>query len=130
MPIYEYQCEGCAHQFETIQKVSEPLLTQCPECGDDSLKKLVSAAAFRLKGSGWYETDFKSGTKKNVAESASDSGTSDSGTSESRSEASEGDSSGGDSSGGDSRDSSPSGGSDKPAKKSESKTKGNDDKAA
>lgn len=77
MPIYEYQCESCAHQFETIQKVSEPVLTHCPECGDAALKKLVSAAAFRLKGSGWYETDFKSSKKKNVAERASDSGKSD-----------------------------------------------------
>jgi len=67
MPIYEYQCQGCGHQFETMQKVSEPVLKECPKCGEAQLKKLVSAVAFRLKGGGWYETDFKSGGKKNVA---------------------------------------------------------------
>jgi len=67
MPIYEYQCQKCSHQFETIQKVSDPLLVVCPACGEETLKKLVSKAAFRLKGGGWYETDFKSGGKKNVA---------------------------------------------------------------
>ena len=67
MPIYEYACASCEHQFETIQRFSEDPLTDCPECGKKELKKLVSVAAFRLKGSGWYETDFKSGDKKNVA---------------------------------------------------------------
>jgi len=67
MPIYEYQCEACGHILETLQKISEAPLTKCPECGKDSLKKLISASAFRLKGGGWYETDFKSGKKKNVA---------------------------------------------------------------
>jgi putative FmdB family regulatory protein len=67
MPIYEYQCRGCEHEFETIQKISEPVLTQCPVCGKDLLKKKISAVAFRLKGGGWYETDFKSGDKRNVA---------------------------------------------------------------
>lgn len=67
MPIYEYQCEACGHTFDTLQKISEDPLTDCPECGKPALKKLVSAAGFRLKGSGWYETDFKSGGKKNVA---------------------------------------------------------------
>ena len=66
MPIYEYQCKSCGFEFETIQKVSEDPLEDCPECGLLELKKLVSKAAFRLKGSGWYETDFKSGGKKNV----------------------------------------------------------------
>jgi putative FmdB family regulatory protein len=69
MPIYEYECENCGHQLESIQKISDPPLTTCPECGQLSLKKLVSAAAFRLKGGGWYETDFKSGNKRNVSES-------------------------------------------------------------
>jgi putative FmdB family regulatory protein len=59
VPIYEYQCDACQHKFETIQKVSDPLLEECPECGEKSLRKLVSAAAFRLKGTGWYVTDFK-----------------------------------------------------------------------
>jgi putative FmdB family regulatory protein len=67
MPIYEYQCLGCAHEFETIQKFSDPELTRCPQCGEDLLKKKISAVAFRLKGGGWYETDFKSGDKRNVA---------------------------------------------------------------
>ena len=73
MPIYEYQCQACQHEFETIQKFSDPPLTRCPECGKDKLKKKISAVAFRLKGGGWYETDFKSGDKKNVA-SSSDGG--------------------------------------------------------
>jgi len=68
MPIYEYLCESCAHDscahdFEKLQKMSDPVLTVCPECGKSSLKKLVSAVGFRLKGSGWYETDFKSKSK-------------------------------------------------------------------
>ena len=73
VPIYEYACRSCGHQFETIQKASEPVLTDCPACGEASLKKLLSAPVFRLKGSGWYETDFKTGDKKNV----SDNGESD-----------------------------------------------------
>jgi len=67
MPIYEYQCRACEHEFETIQKISDPVLTQCPVCGKDQLHKKISAVAFRLKGGGWYETDFKSGDKRNVA---------------------------------------------------------------
>ena len=67
MPIYEYACVSCEHQFETIQRVGEEPLKDCPECGKAELKKLVSVAAFRLKGAGWYETDFKSGDKKNIA---------------------------------------------------------------
>ena len=67
MPIYEYACVSCEHQFETIQRISEDPLSDCPECGKPDLKKLVSVAAFRLKGAGWYETDFKSGEKKNIA---------------------------------------------------------------
>lgn len=64
MPIYEYQCPGCGHQLEALQKISDPVLVECPECHEPSLKKKVSAASFRLKGGGWYETDFKSGDKK------------------------------------------------------------------
>ena len=66
MPIYEYECQACHHEFETIQKISESPLTECPQCRENELRKKVSAAAFRLKGKGWYETDFKSGNKKNV----------------------------------------------------------------
>ena len=67
MPIYEYACRSCEHQFESIQKASERPLQDCPECGEPTLKKLMSAPVFRLKGSGWYETDFKTGDKRNVA---------------------------------------------------------------
>lgn len=69
MPIYEYRCEACGHYLETLQKISDPPLTDCHKCGKPALKKLVSASAFRLKGGGWYETDFKTGDKKNVAQS-------------------------------------------------------------
>lgn len=69
MPIYEYQCGACGHTLETLQKISEPPLTTCPECHAEALNKLISASAFRLKGGGWYETDFKTGNKKNVVQS-------------------------------------------------------------
>lgn len=69
MPIYEYACHSCTHRFETIQKAAENPLRDCPECGEPKLKKLLSAPVFRLKGSGWYETDFKTGDKRNVVES-------------------------------------------------------------
>ena len=73
MPIYEYQCKSCGHEFESIQKISENPLKDCPECAKPELQKLVSAAGFRLKGSGWYETDFKhKGNKKNLAENKTD----------------------------------------------------------
>ncbi len=67
MPIYEYECAACEHRLEAIQKMSEAPLTDCPSCGEPGLRKLISAVAFRLKGSGWYETDFKTGDKKNVS---------------------------------------------------------------
>lgn len=66
MPIYEYRCESCGLELEKIQKVSDPPVRDCPACGKATLNKLISASAFRLKGSGWYETDFKTGKKKNV----------------------------------------------------------------
>ena len=77
MPIYEYQCKSCNHTLETIQKVSEEPLKDCPQCGQPELSKLVSAAGFRLKGGGWYETDFKSDKdkKKNLASGGSDTTT-------------------------------------------------------
>ena len=59
MPIYEYQCDACGHRLEALQKISDAPLKTCPECHEDSLRKRISAAAFVLKGSGWYETDFK-----------------------------------------------------------------------
>ena len=71
MPIYEYQCTKCEHKMEALQKMSENPLLNCPACGKPGLSKLISAASFRLKGSGWYETDFKTGNKKQLAESES-----------------------------------------------------------
>ena len=69
MPIYEYRCDICGHELETIQKIGEQPLKTCPNCKEDALIKRVSAAGFRLKGGGWYETDFKTGNKKNIAKS-------------------------------------------------------------
>ena len=102
MPIYEYRCENCGHELEAIQKISDEPLQHCPSCDTDSLVKRVSAAGFRLKGGGWYETDFKSGKKRNVAgdktagdgasSSSSDSGSSDSKASESSKSSGGGDS--------------------------------------
>jgi putative FmdB family regulatory protein len=59
MPIYEYRCEACGHQEEFLQKISEPPLTECPVCKKNTFNKMLSAAGFQLKGSGWYATDFK-----------------------------------------------------------------------
>ena len=67
MPIYEYQCDACGHKFEIMQKMRDDPLSDCPHCDQTKLRKLVSAAGFRLKGGGWYETDFKSGQKKNIS---------------------------------------------------------------
>ena len=67
MPIYEYECLGCNHELEKLQKLSDPPLTDCPQCGAARLRRKISAASFRLKGGGWYETDFKDGNKKNIA---------------------------------------------------------------
>ena len=64
MPIYEYRCDACGHQEDHLQKVSEKPHTKCPACGKKAYKKLLSAAGFQLKGSGWYATDFKSTGKK------------------------------------------------------------------
>jgi putative FmdB family regulatory protein len=60
MPIYEYQCQACEKTIEALQKISDAPLLNCPKCGAAALRKKVSAPTFRLKGSGWYETDFKS----------------------------------------------------------------------
>ena len=67
MPIYDYKCSKCEHQIEVIQKVNDEPKTFCTKCKSESLKKLVSAPSFRLKGGGWYETDFKTGKKKNIS---------------------------------------------------------------
>lgn len=63
MPIYEYRCDACGSQKEHLQKMSDAQLTTCPSCGQESYNKLLSAAGFQLKGSGWYATDFKGGSK-------------------------------------------------------------------
>jgi putative FmdB family regulatory protein len=70
MPFYEYECSACGHHLEAMQKVSDAPLRKCPECGRQKLVRLISAPVFRLKGAGWYETDFKSEAerKRNLAE--------------------------------------------------------------
>ena len=77
MPIYEYRCEACGHQEEFLQRVSEPPFTECPVCHKPTFQKLLSAAGFQLKGSGWYATDFKSKPKpaEKKAEEKSDAKT-------------------------------------------------------
>ena len=82
MPFYEYQCSQCAHFFEALQKINDAPLKKCPSCGKNALKKLVSAPVFRLKGSGWYETDFKSDQerKRNLAGAEGQSSDSSAGT--------------------------------------------------
>ena len=67
MPLYDYQCASCEHRMEALQKISAAPLTDCPACQAPALKKLISAPGFRLGGTGWYETDFKTGSKKNLA---------------------------------------------------------------
>jgi putative FmdB family regulatory protein len=69
MPFYEYQCSACGHHHEELQKVSDRALRKCPACGRSALRRLVSAPVFRLKGGGWYETDFKHDkeAKRNIA---------------------------------------------------------------
>ena len=77
MPIYEYACQNCEHKLDALQKMSDDPLVDCPECGKAALKRLVSAPRFRLKGGGWYETDFKKDNQRNVLKSDSESGKSD-----------------------------------------------------
>jgi len=75
MPFYEYHCANCGHHHEELQKITDKPLRKCPACGKNKLHRLISAPVFRLKGGGWYETDFKKSKKKNVAKE--ESGTSD-----------------------------------------------------
>jgi len=87
MPIYEYKCSACSHELESLQKFSDAPLVTCPACGKDALTKLVSAAGFQLKGSGWYQTDFRGSGGKPAAKAgagktesgAAESGTADAG---------------------------------------------------
>ena len=75
MPIYEYRCQGCSAEVEKLQKIADEPLRDCPKCGEPKLQRKISAAGFRLKGGGWYETDFKKSGKKNLAgEGNGDSG--------------------------------------------------------
>lgn len=69
MPIYEYRCGACGHEMELLQKIADEPLLKCPSCSEEQLRKLVSAAGFRFKGGGWYETDFKKGNQRNLAAS-------------------------------------------------------------
>jgi putative FmdB family regulatory protein len=71
MPIYEYRCSSCGFQKEYLQKVTDPVLTRCPECSKDTFSKMLTAAGFQLKGSGWYATDFKNSGAKSAAKSDS-----------------------------------------------------------
>ncbi len=80
MPLYEYQCKACHHRFEKIQKFSDPLVTECPECGEDEVEQMISAPAVQFKGSGWYVTDYAkkgssqgSGSKSDKSENKSES---------------------------------------------------------
>lgn len=66
MPIYEYACRKCNHTLDVLQKMSDEPLVECPACGEPELRRLISAPRFRLKGEGWYETDFKKGNQRNV----------------------------------------------------------------
>lgn len=77
MPIYGYVCQGCEHTLDALQKIADDPLTDCPECGEAALKRQLSAPRFRLKGAGWYETDFKTDNQRNLAgdkEAAADDG--------------------------------------------------------
>ena len=107
MPIYEYQCTECGALHEALQKMSDPPLTDCPACGASALRKKVSAVAFRLKGSGWYETDFKSGDKKNLAGDAAQESGSKEGGKDGGDKSAKGESSGGDGASGSAKDSKP-----------------------
>ena len=69
MPIYEYACRKCNHTLDALQKLSDAPLVECPECGEQELRRLISAPRFRLKGDGWYETDFKKDKQRNLQSS-------------------------------------------------------------
>src|SRR5471032_969391 len=86
MPIYEYQCKSYGMKREFLRKISDPPMTTCPECGKESLQKMLTAAGFQLKGTGWYATDFKGGpaSKPAVAGSASAADAKDEGKSDSK----------------------------------------------
>jgi putative FmdB family regulatory protein len=97
MPTYEYQCQACTHKFEIVQRMTEDSLKTCPECNQDQLQKLISAVGFQLKGTGWYETDFKNSGKppaaKSDSEGSSTTKSADTGSSKGTGETTSGDSS-------------------------------------
>lgn len=72
MPIYEYACKNCEHTLDALQKISDDPLVECPACGQPQLRRLISAPRFRLKGSGWYETDFKKDKQRNLSKGEGD----------------------------------------------------------
>jgi|TARA_B110000438_G_scaffold35649_1_gene35382 putative FmdB family regulatory protein len=74
MPIYEYECTNCDHNFDELQKMSDEYLVDCPSCNEPKLSRLLSAPSFRLKGGGWYETDFKKDNQRNISKNDNDSG--------------------------------------------------------
>jgi len=74
MPIYEYECQKCHHQFDLMQKMSDDPVKQCPKCFQNSVERMVSAAGFQLKGTGWYQTDFKNKSSKEPANKESPTG--------------------------------------------------------
>jgi putative FmdB family regulatory protein len=76
MPIYEYACKNCEHTLDALQKISDDPLVECPACGQPQLRRLISAPRFRLKGSGWYETDFKKDKQRNLSKGEGDAATS------------------------------------------------------
>jgi putative FmdB family regulatory protein len=128
MPLYEYHCEGCGHRFEKIQKYSDPLVDECPNCGEKKVHKLVSSPAIQFKGTGWYITDY---AKKNTvgSESGSKGGDSKSGDSKSG-EGKGGESGSGDSKAGDSKGSESKGSDTKSSEAKSSDTKSADAKSA
>ncbi len=76
MPIYEYACKNCEHTMDALQKISDDPLLECPACGQPQLKRLISAPRFRLKGAGWYETDFKKDKQRNLSKGEGEAATS------------------------------------------------------
>jgi len=74
MPIYAYQCQACRHSLEALQKLSDAPLLECPACGEQALRKQLTAPVFRLKGGGWYETDFKQSNRRNLVEGGDSGG--------------------------------------------------------
>jgi putative FmdB family regulatory protein len=74
MPIYEYRCSSCGFQKEYLQKVNDPVMSVCPQCNKSTFSKMVTAAGFQLKGSGWYATDFRNSGAKPAVKAAADTG--------------------------------------------------------